>query len=122
MIDNSDELISTAHPQPCPAHGRAACGKRSFSPEIFQEAVDKGVETFVLLPERLHFLDRVDHGRMMFAAKASSDLGKRGVCERFAQIHGDLPRIGDLARIAFYLELRRLHGEALGHGPHNGFD
>src|SRR5579862_5296672 len=72
-----------------------SCGNRKFLPETFQEVVDNCVERMVALPQFLNLLDGVNHGRMMLAAEAPSDLGQRRVRELVTQIHGDLPRHHD---------------------------
>jgi hypothetical protein len=58
----------------------------------------------------------------MFATEIAADFGKRGVGEFLSEIHGDLARIGNLAGVAFHLDLRGLHVEALGDGANNGID
>ena len=38
------------------------CGNRIFSPECFEEAVEKGVEMLVAFAQRFHFFDGMNHG------------------------------------------------------------
>src|SRR5262245_53795681 len=80
---------STFHPQI--VHSRA-CGKVPTLAESLQKITDQRVEISIALPQILDLTDRVNHGRVMLAAKAPADLGQRRVRERLAEVHGDLPR------------------------------
>ena len=69
--------------------------RRSCLSERLHEGVDKRVEISVALTEILDLPDRMDDGRVMLAAKASSDFRERRIRERLAQIHCYLPRHRD---------------------------
>ena len=69
------------------------------SPERLEEGVDKVVEIAVAFPHRLDLADRVNDRRVMLAAEAPADLGKRCVRELLAQIHRDLAGDCDRFRV-----------------------
>ena len=61
----------------------------------FEQAGDLFVELSAFLSQLFHFLDGVDHRRMVLAAETAANLGQRRVRERFTEIHRDLARHGD---------------------------
>ena len=66
--------------------------------------------------------DGVHHGGVVLAAELAADLGQRRLGELFGQVHGDLARHDDLARVVLLLELGDAHSELLGHRALDGLD
>src|SRR6267154_6901242 len=73
--------------------------KTDFLVESFEKITDQGVEISVLFSQLVHLPNRVDHCRMVLSAKASPYFRQRGVSQRLAQIHRNLPRFRDRLRI-----------------------
>ena len=69
------------------------------------EGVDKAVEISVPLPHVFDLSNRVDHSRVVLAAKTASDLGKRRAGQVLTEIHGDLSRHRDRFRVVSRFEL-----------------
>jgi hypothetical protein len=83
------------HPSSCTARQTTVCGKTQFLPETFEKIRDQGVEIRVVLAEVGDLPDRMDYGRVVFAAEAAANFWQRGVSEGFAQVHRHLPGHGD---------------------------
>ena len=71
------------------------------------EFVEHAVEVLVVLALQIDLLDGVQDGGVVLAAELAADLGQRGLGEVLAEIHGDLAREDDLARVVLGLDLLR---------------
>ena len=62
------------------------------------------------------------HGRVVFAAELPSDFGQRGFGHLLGQIHRDLARHNDSARVVLLLQLGDPHAELLGYRALDGLN
>ena len=76
-----------------------SCAKVRSLPESLQEVVDELVEISILLPHAIDLPDGVNDRRMMLASEAASDFWERCICQRLAEVHGNLTRRGDRLRV-----------------------
>src|SRR5438309_7196151 len=79
---------SSGFPQRCRA---STVENRPESLESLEKGAHQVVEIRLPLSKLLDLPDRVDHRRVVFAAKAAANLGQRGMGQRLAQVHRDLP-------------------------------
>src|SRR4051794_40393556 len=68
--------------------------------QLTGEQPDVRIELGILGAELLDLADGVDHRRMVATAESPADLGQRARSQLLGEIHGDLPRPGDLAGAA----------------------
>jgi|SRR5205823_7326565 len=84
--------------------------------------MDKIVQIFILLAQLFDLLNGMENGGVMFSTEVAANFRKRRMRKIFHQVHRDLSRVGDLAGVAFYLELSWLEVETLGNRAQNRFD
>src|SRR5207244_12832011 len=96
--------------------------KTLFSPETLKKIPNEAVEISVFFAQVLDLANRVNHGRRMFAAEASADLGKRGVRQRLAEIHRNLTGHGDRFRVVARFQFDHLQVVVVGDELLNDLD
>src|SRR5882762_1778998 len=69
------------------------------------EAGDDAIQIFIGSALSLNFVDGVKHGRVVLAAKLTSDLRQRRGSELLDDIHSHLPRKGNSACVAAHLQV-----------------
>src|SRR3712207_4228745 len=86
-------------------------GASAFALDLVGYFVDLVKDVAVAVYEVGDLGGRVHHGRVVAATEGAADLGQRLVGELAAQVHGDLPRVGERLRAARPYEVGLLDAE-----------
>jgi len=79
------------------------------------QLIERTIQILVELPLLINFIDGVEDGRVVLASELAADFGQRSFRQMLGQVHGDLPRKNDLARVVLGLDLRQTKPELLRH-------
>ena len=90
--------------------------------ELFQKLVDGAVKIFVGAALLVDLGDGVHDGGVVLVAELTADFRKARLRELLGQVHGDLARNDDVARVVFLLEVGDAHAKLLGDGALDGLD
>ena len=93
-----------------------------LSVEEFLQLVQGAVQVLVGAALFVDLADGVHHGGVVLVAELAADFGQAGFGHLLGEVHGDLARHDDVARVVLLLEVAHLHAELLGNGALDRLD
>ena len=88
----------------------------------FLQLVERAMQVLVGAALLVDLADGVHHRGVVLVAELAADFRQAGFGHLLGQVHGDLPRHHDVARVVLLLQVAHLHAELLGHGALNRLD